>query len=108
MYEIVRYHTPDNKEVVSDWLRKLRDTKARMAIDRRIVRMELGNFGDHKFCRDGVWEIRVDVGVGYRLYYAVAGAEVILLLCGGDKRTQDADIDRACGYWSDWQRRAKS
>ena len=79
-----------------------------MAIDRRIVRMELGNFGDHKFCRDGVWELRVDTGAGYRLYYAIRGAEVILLLCGGDKRTQDVDIDRACAYWHDWQRRTKS
>jgi len=61
---------------------------------------------DHKFCRDGVWEIRIDVGAGCRVYYAVADKEIVLLLCGGDKRTQDADIDRACGYWQDWQRRA--
>lgn len=107
MYEIVRYHTSDGKEVVSDWLRKLRDTKARIAVDRRIVRMELGNFGDHKFCRNGVWELRIDIGAGYRLYYSLAGAEVILLLCGGDKNTQDVDIDRACEYWNEWQRRGK-
>jgi putative addiction module killer protein len=44
---------------------------------------------------------------GYRVYYAVAGKEVVLLLCGGDKRTQDADIDQACEYWQDWQRRNK-
>ncbi|MGH9600485.1 MAG: type II toxin-antitoxin system RelE/ParE family toxin [Terracidiphilus sp.] len=107
MYEIVRYLAPDGKVVVSAWLEKLRDTKARLAIDRRIVRMELGNLGDHRFCRDGVWEMRIDFGAGYRVYYALAGARVILLLCGGDKRTQDADIDRACKYWSDWQRKAK-
>lgn len=105
MYEIRRYLTPESKVVVSDWLRKLRDTKARTAIDRRIFRMELGSFGDHKFCRDGVWEMRIDVGPGYRLYYALAEAKVVLLLCGGDKRTQDADIDRACEYWREWQRR---
>ena len=64
-----------------------------------------GNFGDHKFCRDGVWELRVSVGVGYRVYYAQSGSRVILLLCGGDKRTQDADIERAVKYWRDWQRR---
>jgi putative addiction module killer protein len=52
-----------------------------------------------------VWELRIDVGPGYRVYYAIAGAQVVLLLCGGDKRTQDADIDRACEYWLDWQRR---
>lgn len=81
---------------------------ARIAIDRRINRLELENFGDHKFCRDGVWELRIDVGPGYRVYYAMAGSQVILLLLGGDKRTQTSDIDRACAYWKDWQRRAGS
>lgn len=76
-----------------------------MSIDRRIYRLEQGNFGDHKFCRDGVWELRVDVGAGYRVYYAIEGNDIILLLCAGDKRTQDTDITRACSYWQDWQRR---
>jgi putative addiction module killer protein len=84
VYEIRRYRTSDGKVVLSDWLRSLRDAKARIAIDRRIIRMELGNFGDHKFCRDGVWELRIDVGPGYRVYYAMAGTTVVLLLSGGD------------------------
>jgi len=83
----------------------LRDVKARIAIDRRVNRLELGNFGDHKFCREGVWELRVDVGAGYRVYYAIADQKIILLLCGGDKRSQDSDISVACKYWQDWQRR---
>jgi putative addiction module killer protein len=78
----------------------------KIAVDRRINRMELGNFGDHKFCRDGVWELRIDFGQGYRVYYAIAGTLLVLLLSGSDKRTQDADIDRACAYWLDWQGRA--
>jgi putative addiction module killer protein len=65
--------------------------------------MELGNFGDHKFCRDGVWELRVDVGAGYRVYYALTGDTIVLLLCGGDKDTQSSDINRACEYWKRWQ-----
>ena len=105
MYEIRHYLTTDEKDIYLDWLRKLRDVTAKIAINRRVTRIELGNFGDHKFCRDGVWELRIDVGAGYRVYYAVSGKEIVLLLCGGDKRTQDADIDRACGYWQDWQRR---
>jgi putative addiction module killer protein len=105
MYEIRHYLTTHQKDVYLDWSLRLRDTTARIAIDRRINRIEQGNFGDHKFCRDGVWEMRIDVGAGYRVYYAVAGKEVVLLLCGGDKRTQDADINRACEYWQDWQRR---
>ena len=107
MYEIRHYLTPEQRDIYLEWQRRLRDTKARIAIDRRIYRIELGNFGDHKFCRDGVWELRIDVGPGYRVYYALAGSEVVLLLCAGDKRTQPADIARACEYWQDWQRRAK-
>jgi putative addiction module killer protein len=89
-----------------EWRRQVRDTRAAIAIDRRINRIELGNFGDHRFCRDGVWELRIDVGQGYRVYYAVAGEVVVLLLCGGEKRTQDSDIDRACAFWNDWQKRS--
>ena len=105
MVEIRHYITSDNKDIYLEWLRKLRDTTARIAIDRRVNRVELGNFGDHRFCRDGVWELRIDVGPGYRVYHAVAGRELLLLMCGGDKRTQTKDIDRACEYWQDWQRR---
>ena len=105
MYEIRHYLTTDEKDIFLDWHRKQRDTTAKIAIDRRVNRVEQGNFGDHEFCRDGVWELRIDVGAGYRVYYAVAGNKVVLLLCGGDKRKQTADINRACEYWQDWQRR---
>ncbi len=105
MYEIRHYLTADDKDVFLDWHRKQRDAKAKIAIDRRVNRVELGNFGDHDFCRDGVWELRIDVGAGYRVYYAIAGKKIVLLLCGGDKRTQTTDINRACEYWQDWQRR---
>ena len=99
-----KYATSDEGlDVYTDWLEKLRDTTAKIAIVRRVARMEIGNFGDHKFCRNGVWELRIDVGAGYRVYDAIAGKKIVLLLCGGDKRTQDADIDRACEYWRDWQ-----
>ena len=105
MYEIRHYLAKNEKDVYLDWLKKLRDATAKIAIDRRVNRVEQGNFGDHKFCRDGVWELRIDAGAGYRVYYAIAGKEIVLLLCGGDKRTQDADIARACEHWQDWQRR---
>ncbi len=105
MYIIHHYLTAAEKNAYLDWRYKLRDTATKIAIDRRVNRIEQGNFGDHKFCRDGVWELRIDVGAGYRVYYAIADKQVVLLLCGGDKRTQCADIDRACEYWKDWQRR---
>lgn len=103
--EIDHYLTPDGQDPVQEWMDDLRDLRARVAILRRIERMRLGNFGDHKFCRDGVWELRIDVGPGYRVYYAQAGAVLVLLLLGGDKRSQSADIERAATYWQDWQRR---
>ncbi len=106
MHEIRHYLTAEQKDIYFDWLKQLRDVVAKTAVVRRVNRIELGNFGDHKFCREGVWELRIDVGAGYRVYYAVAGQQIVLLLCGGDKRTQDADIDRACAYWQDWQRRS--
>lgn len=106
MFEILHYTTSDGLDLFVNWVTKLRDIIARVSVDRRVNRASLGNFGDHSFCRDGVWELRVDVGAGYRVYYALAGNEVVLLLCGGDKRTQQADIARACEYWQDWQRRS--
>lgn len=105
-YRIEHYLTADGqKDLYIDWLRRLRDTDAKVAIIRRVARIEQRNFGNHKFCRDGVWELRVDVGPGYRVYYGLSGQRLILLLCGGDKRTQDTDITRAVNYWQDWQRR---
>ena len=105
MHQIRHYLDPNGRDHFAEWRDQVRDTKARIAIDRRVMRLELGNFGDHKPLREGVWELRIDVGAGYRIYYAKAGATVVLLLCGGDKRKQSADIDRACAYWRDWQNR---
>lgn len=105
-YRIEHYLTAgEQKDLYIEWLRRLRDHQAKVAIIRRVVRLEQGNFGDHKFCRDGVWELRVDLGPGYRVYYAQAGRRFVLLLCGGGKHTQDVDIERAVAYWQDWQRR---
>lgn len=104
MYEIRFYITATGKRIFADWQNGLRNAKAKAAVIRRLNRIEQGNFGDHKHLRDGVYELRIDVGAGYRAYYAIAGKEVVLLLCGGDKRTQSSDIDRACAYWNDWQR----
>ena len=107
MYEIRHYLTEADKDIYLDWLIRVQDSIAKVAIIRRINRLELGNFGDHKPCNEGVWELRVDVGAGYRVYYAISGKEVLLLLCGGNKRTQTTDIKQAIEYWKDWQRRTK-
>ena len=107
MFEIRHYLAADGKDVYLDWLRRLRDMKARVAVERRLIRLEQGNFGDHRFCRNGVWELRIDVGPGYRVYYALSGGQVVLLLCAGDKRTQNSDISQACEHWQNWQRRSR-
>ncbi len=104
MIEIKHYVDGNGRDPFGNWRARVRDIKARIAIDRRIMRVELGNFGDHKSLRDGVWELRIDAGPGYRVYYAKAGLTVVLLLLGGDKRSQDADVDRAYDYWRDWKR----
>lgn len=83
----------------------LRDHRAQARIATRIGRLAAGHFGDCKPLRDGVWELRLDHGPGYRIYYARAGHRLILLLAGGDKRHQNADIERAIHHWQDWQAR---
>ena len=82
-------------EAFSGWLRRLRDAGAVARIVGRIRRMELGNPGDAKSVGGGVMEMRIAYGHGYRIYYVQRGAEIVILLCGGDKRTQRQDIKRA-------------
>lgn len=74
------------------WLRDLKDTRARLRIAVRIERLRDGNHGDHKQIGEGVGELRIDHGPGYRVYFIRRGAAIVVLLCGGDKRTQDRDI----------------
>jgi putative addiction module killer protein len=82
-------------EQFSGWLRRLRDANAVARIVGRIRRMEVGNPGDTKSVGQGILEMRVDYGPGYRIYYVHRGARIVILLCGGDKRTQEQDIKRA-------------
>jgi len=77
------------------WFAGLRDGQARMRIQARIRRLSVGNFGDVKSVGQGVAEMRIDYGPGYRVYFARAGENVVILLAGGDKRTQDRDIATA-------------
>lgn len=78
-----------------DWLTRLRDRTARLAIERRILRIERGNFGDAKAIGEGLSEVRVHIGPGYRVYFTQHGYRVVILLCGGDKSSQARDIEAA-------------
>jgi putative addiction module killer protein len=79
----------------SSWLHRLRDANAVARIVGRIRRMEMGNPGDSRGVGHGILEMRIDYGTGYRIYYVHRGAQIVILLCGGDKRTQPKDIKRA-------------
>ena len=81
--------------VYNDWFMRLRDSRAKTRIDSRIQRLAEGNAGDVKPAGEGISEIRIDYGPGYRVYYKDTGKEIIILLCGGDKKTQQADIAEA-------------
>ena len=82
-------------ETYKKWFKKLRDNVAKQSITWRIERMKNGNFGDSKTVGGGVFELRIDVGKGYRVYFKNNGKEIIILLVGGDKSTQEADIKAA-------------
>jgi putative addiction module killer protein len=89
------------------WLQDLRDVKARATIRARLERVRAGNFGDCKPVRDGVQELRIDLGPGYRLYLSRQGAVLVLLLCGSDKSDQDRAIRQAIDYLNDWKERGR-
>lgn len=82
-------------DTFDDWMRGLADRKAKARILARLESVKLGNLGDVKSCGDGVRELRVHVGPGYRVYFAQRGRVLLLLLCGGDKSSQTRDITRA-------------
>ena len=86
------------------WFENLRDRQAQARINARIRRLSLGNPGDVKPVGSGVSELRIDYGSGYRVYFIQRGDILAVLLCGGDKRTQDADIKRAIGIAKAWKR----
>jgi len=92
--------------VIGDWLADL-DAYSRARIAVRIDRLSLGNFGDCKSLREGVSELRIDWGPGYRVYYALLGRTCVLLLCGGDKRKQASDINRAIECLHDYKERTR-
>ncbi|KFX65209.1 type II toxin-antitoxin system RelE/ParE family toxin [Paraburkholderia fungorum] len=93
-------YTVNRTEEFDSWLAGLADLRARAKILVRVRRAERGHFGDVKLLEDGVSEMRVDSGPGYRVYFAREGRMVYLLLCGGDKSTQAADIKHAKAMWA--------
>ncbi len=101
--EIQRYTTPDGKVPFSEWLDSLRDLKAKFKIDGRLDRVQEGNLGDYRVLGEGVCELRINYGPGYRVYFGQVEETIVLLLIGGDKSTQEQDIRKAQKYWTDYR-----
>jgi putative addiction module killer protein len=99
------YRTLDGRIPYEEWLEDLRDVIGRAKIKVRVDRATLGNFGDHRSLRGGIVELKINYGPGYRLYMGLQGNEIIVLLCGGNKSTQDKDIAVAHLYWEDYKSR---
>lgn len=107
MYQIDHYITADGVDVFEGWIDSLRDQKAVAKMLTRINRLALGNFGDYRALDGGVFELRIDWGPGYRVYASRVGKVVVLLLCGGHKKSQSKDIEDAKTYLQDYKKRSK-
>ena len=105
MIELFRYQLENGREPFTEWLGAVRDKIAQARIRVRLRQIEAGNFGDCESVGEGVIEPRVHVGAGYRVYCARHGAATVLLICGGDKKSQTMDVRRAKELWAEWKRR---
>lgn len=104
LVKIILYSTATGKEPFSDWEGGL-DKRIRAIVINRLDRIRLGNFGDAKIIKggNGIWELRIDHGPGYRIYFGKKGSMIVILLTGGDKRSQNRDITKAKRYWLEYK-----
>lgn len=100
--EVELYALPSGKEPYSEWESKL-GKMTQGIIRARIARLRSGNWGDYKLIGKGVYELRIQYGPGYRVYYGKKGKKIVILLCGGDKSTQKRDIRKAQNFWESYQ-----
>ena len=101
--ELQIYRTQNGREPFTEWLESINDQRTQNRIQRRVDRLEEGNFGDYKPVGEGVFELRLHFGAGYRIYFSEMNNTVLLLLCGGDKSSQTRDIERAKTYWLEYK-----
>ena len=104
--QIIIYADASGNEPFSKWLEGLSDTRLRRQILIRLRRVEQGNYGDYKSLKDGVYELRLMYGPGYRVYFGEQAHQFVVLLCGGDKSSQAKDIEQAKTYWKEYQSHA--
>lgn len=106
--DVQRYITVDGRIPFAEWLDSLRDRNVRAKINQRIKRVSLGNLGNYRSVGEGVCELKIDYSPGYRVYFGQVGLTIILLLCGGDKSTQEQDIRKAQEYWKNYHERSEN
>ena len=104
MTEIRKYRRTDGLIPFDRWMAKLKDERAKARVLVQVDRLRLGLAGDSRSVGEGVFELRVHEGRGYRVYFARDGKTIVILLCGGDKSTQRRDIDLARAYWRAYRR----
>ena len=103
---VVFYETARGKVPFEKWLVKLKDRQGRALINARLVRLAMGHYGDCKVLAGNIHELRIAYGPGYRVYFSeLTSGDIILLLAGGSKRTQEKDISKAKEYWQDFKKR---
>ena len=102
------YRDEQGNEPFTEWLESVGDRATQARIRGRLRRIELGSLGDHRSVGEGLFELRLHFGPGYRVYFGQIGDEVILLLAGGAKKTQQRDIKKAKQYWYDYKRGHKN
>lgn len=108
MTDIRFYTDASGRAPFEEWLNALKDVQGRARIRARLARLLAGNFGDCKPLRDGVQELRIDHGPGYRVFLSRQGPVLVLLLCGSDKSEQDKAIKLALAYLADWKQRGET
>ncbi len=103
--ELIFYEVLGGKAPLEEWLSDLKDRKARAVIRARLDRLENGNAGKCDSLGDGLYELKIYFGPGYRVYFGTDGPVLVILLCGGDKGSQRQDVEKARHYWADHRRR---
>ncbi len=103
--DVRNYVTSDGREPYEEWVNSFRNRKTRAIIRERVNRLHLGNFGDYKRLTADLYELRINYGPGYRVYLGVADRVIVILLCGGSKKTQRRDIQKAKEYWEELRNR---
>ncbi len=100
--QIVFYQDDAGNEPFTQWIEHFSDPRTRRRILQRLVRIQSGNYGDYKSLKDGVFELRLTFGSGYRIYFGEDGDTIVVILFGGDKSTQQQDIEKAKAYWKEY------